>query len=109
MQTNYIDYRDRLSKNAQKKIYHKVTKKIKRLYLIGRAVLGINCIRPLNRKVVGWNPTLGMRTHLYFLCIVLCCVNICISSQRTSVDSYSQRCSWFTDFCHPDEGAATYL
>jgi hypothetical protein len=32
-----------------------------------------------------------------------------ISSQRASVASYSLRCSYFTDSCHPDEGGAKFL
>jgi hypothetical protein len=32
-----------------------------------------------------------------------------ISSQRASVASYSCRCSYFTDSCHPDEGGAKFL
>jgi hypothetical protein len=31
------------------------------------------------------------------------------SSQRTSVASYSYRCSLFTDSCYPDEGGARFL
>jgi hypothetical protein len=31
------------------------------------------------------------------------------SSQLASVDSYSQRCSYFKDSCHPDEGGAKFL
>jgi hypothetical protein len=32
-----------------------------------------------------------------------------ISSRRASVASYSKRCSWFIDSCHPDEGGAKFL
>jgi hypothetical protein len=32
-----------------------------------------------------------------------------ISSQRRSVASYSYRCSYFTYFCHPDNGGAKFL
>jgi hypothetical protein len=36
-------------------------------------------------------------------------VTLGISSQRASVASYSQRCSYFTDSCHPDEGGDKFL
>jgi hypothetical protein len=32
-----------------------------------------------------------------------------IPSQRTSVASCSLCCSYFTDFCHPDEGGLRFL
>jgi hypothetical protein len=34
---------------------------------------------------------------------------LAIFSQRASVSSYSKRCSYFTDSCHPDEGGAKFL
>jgi hypothetical protein len=42
-------------------------------------------------------------------CVALVRTDVGISSQRVSVASYSQRCSYFTDSFHPDEGGAKML
>jgi hypothetical protein len=34
---------------------------------------------------------------------------LAVTTQRASVASYSQRCSYFTDSRHPDEGGAKFL